>query len=592
MITIGRARIVERLEELPPLTPRQLYLDVETRRSHDGLHPYLGDRICGIALTHDERNESWYVPVRHLSGNLPLEPVLAWLQDVLNHTEVWINHNVKFDAHFLAVEGLTWSCELEDTISLAKLLDSDRWHYGLKELAKAWLGYTAEEQDRVRAFLKGAKSKNFADVPADILGEYACTDVLMTRDLYHHCMTNMYEGAPVDTERKLTTVLFNMERKGLLVDQTQTKIAKVKSLRALLAASDQLHSMTGLEFSDSNALFYDVLINQCGLPVLASGKTGASFDKLAMQLYEGHPLVVRNQNNQDVLATLLACRKEQRFTSLFLDSFLNRSDEHGVIHPIYNANIRTGRMSCSDPNVQQISKEASALIVPRPGHTFLCFDASQVEFRIIVHYIQDTDAIAAYNENPKMDFHAWVAELCGLPRKKAAKNINFAKAYGAGRAKITMMLMSQPELMEEFDHTAPDFLEKCEARANKVYDIYEARMPGIKSTAYRAMQLCQVRGWVKNAYGRRRHLPAAHAYKAFNSLVQGCAMDCIKERMVAMNSPYLVANKHDELLYEVPIEEAAALQVSLKEQLENISTFRVPILWEGAQGSNWKEAKE
>lgn len=626
------SRILRAGDPLPELPDNVgvLYLDVETTSMDPeeiGVYPYLGHRIAGIAVTWDDAPFAYYFTMRHrLAQNYEPKDVLAWVQALLQRSKLWVNHNIKFDAHFLNVEGLTIPCPMLCTLTAAKLHDSDRYNHELKPICREWCNLPMEEEIRLQAYLKGAKTKDYGDVPYDIVGEYACMDVLGNRVLYKFLLEKLPDQSKLvyQTEHELTSVLYDIEREGMRVDELELKVNLRNSMVKLIGLSEQLYENTGREFKDSATHLFDVFVNQFGLPVLAwNADSGApSFDYDALTQYSVHPSVRAEPKLVSFVENVLSYREESHFKSLFLESFLRLKDEKHMLHPSYNQVVRTGRMSCKHPNAQQMSPRAKALFHPLPGEAFLSYDASQVEFRLIVHYINDLAAVNAYAENPDIDFHAWVAALCGIKRKQA-KNVNFAIAYGAGKRRILKMLASNPEIVAEVGeqvnkmiaegklpehHRASEYTRLCQARAEHIYADYHERLPGIKRLSLSAAERCRYRGYVFNAFGRRRHLPERAAHRAFNTVIQGCAMDYIKDRMIAVstrNDTFLrernvriIANVHDELLFTGPVDvmRNAETRAHILEVLETSpkpfgKEFRVPFRWGiGYSEKTWAEA--
>lgn len=569
----------------------ELFLDVETT----GLSPFMGDRICGVAVAFDG-GPSHYVPVRHEGGgNVDLEQTRRWLAEILSRTTSLVNHNVKFDAHFLRAEGLELPSRLVCTLALAKTIDSDRMSHGLKELARDWLRRPTEEQSRVQAWMKDAKTKSFAAVPADILGPYARADVEMTRDLWAY----VRDARPEDmaglwnTEIAFTSVLQRMEEVGILVDRKAAVRSGIQCMLATTMAADEVKELTGIELVDSAACIGKILLGHCGMPVLSRSEKGnPSFDADALEQYEA---AADTDEQRRLVGLIKTYRDREHFKGLFVDALIDKADKTGRVHPSYNQTVRTGRMSCSDPNSQQMSPEAKELLIPGEGRAFLCLDASQVEFRIIVHYSQDEEAIEAYRTDPRTDYHQWVADQCGIERTPA-KTLNFAMGYGAGKAKVRSMLQAPWKDKKGVEHRG-----KTPEESAEIYRVYHERFPSIRRVSERAALLCRQRGYIRNLYGRRRHLPPAVAHKAFNSLVQGCAMDMIKERMVAVEPVArrlglrMLANVHDELLFDAPAEALTTEAVDeIRRTLETVPDvgFRVPFVWDaGTSAKSWREAK-
>lgn len=632
----GEARVVEHASELPdaPEIIDELFADCETRAPsiyEEGLSPYEGARACGWAVTWDSAPGAWYLPIRHADSrwNVELEPALRWLKDVTRRSRSHVNHNVKFDAHFLSADEIEPVDRMVCTLTRAKMIDSDRMGHGLKELDVDWLGGTREDADRVKAYLaevklpRRKKCRDYSQVPADVLGTYACSDVLKNRELHRYLLRRMEpdQAQLWETEVKLTSVLFDMERDGLRVDQRANKIEKLRCLRAMVEAAERVKALTGVELVDSNDCFYEIFIAQLGLPVLGHTDAGnPSFEADVMVLYKGHPRVITDARAKEIVDLSLRYRNEGRFLSLFVESFERYLDERGFIHPTYNQLIRTGRMSAQRPNSQQQNERSKSLIIPDEGEAFLCSDASQIEFRTLMHYIQDERALRAYAENPRIDFHQWVADIVGVERGPA-KTLNFAMGYGAGKRRVTATLMSNETLVRSVERLLDEdpALEPYRAkpraeaveelvamRAIALYEEYHSALPGLRATSERAAALCRARGYIKNAYGRRRHLPRKLAHRAFNTLNQGCAMDLIKERMVALSPRFnseskrlglrLRANVHDEVLQSGPRDWVMRSEESIGYVEPILSApsvpFRVPFTWNsGVSEKNWAEAK-
>jgi DNA polymerase I len=615
-------RLVESLSELPNFGPQKyIYADFETSSGDPkktSLNPWKNCYFCGIAITTDDAEGAWYVPIGHedTDWNLPAIPVLEWLQDVFDNSRYWVNHNVKYDA-IVAHRSNIRIPEMICTLALAKIIDSDkiiRGGYKLSALSRDWLD---EEIDGFESKLKGylEKCKDYGRVPADIMGAYACQDAMTVRKLWKFeqaMLPPMCQGV-WETEQKLTNVLFDMEIAGLHVNPEELQVEQFKLTTQLLAIEEKIHKASGQSMRPHvNDDCFDYLCNMHGLPVLGWTDEGnPSFDKHTLGAYLRHPFVVENELLTTVIGDMLSYRKKNTLLSLFVETFLDLHVD-GVIHPSYNQSVRTARMSCKMPNAQQQTGESKELVHPAPGKSFLSADYSQVEFRLIVHYTKTLECIKAYAADPTTDFHQWVADMCGIPRSPA-KNINFAIGYGAGKAKVLAMLSSNVELVGDLmakakaispDNVTEAFERLALTRATEVFRKYHATLSGLKLTATRAANAIKNRGYIFNAYGRQRHLPAAIAYRAFNGLIQGTAADLMKERTVAASPRYneqvrswgvsQVANVHDELLFEGDPEcwRDPAVTTATRQILESPSvSLRVPILVDmGVSDRNWKEA--
>ena len=663
MIELKSGYLVESVDELPDLFgAKEVFLDLETRNfiaeklwvkrkeqgrlsdedkkmlEHGGFYPFGGDRYCGVAVTVDDDPKSYYVPIRHIDTpvykNLPIPQVNDWVRKIIRSCDRWVNHNVNFDAQFLAIENVEFDCQLACTLTLSKIINSDRFSHDLKIICPEYLGYDVETSNRVDNYLAATFSAahwyNYAKVPVDILGAYACDDVLMNRLLYRYFMSKLDESQYQlwETEKNLTAVLFDMERSGMRIDKKECMIESYKSLNEMIKYGDVIQRLAGREFVNSAQCIYDILINQFGMPLLATKKerkdgkeidTGRpTFDKFALPLYEVHPMALANPELLQIIEAIKICRTESQFKGMYSDAFIRLADEDNIIHPTYNQTVRTGRMSAKRPNSQGQNQRSKALIHPRPGYGYMSRDYSQIEFRLIAHYLKDMNLIDAYNNDPNTDFHQWVADLMYVTRT-VGKTLNFGMAYGAGERKVIKDLIANPDVVKEIskqinkmlesgeldlDNRDKVFIQMCKSHAKGAYHTYHEKIPGLRDTSRRAMNACKLRGYIFNAYGRRRHLPAKACYKAFNSLIQSCAMDLMKERMVALAPRFnkkirdwdirLAANVHDELLFESPLDllEDPEVNAYIKEMLETPSIkFRIPIYIDlGTSAVSWADA--
>lgn len=638
MIKVGeRHYLIERASELPEPRSAPIYLDCETRSARglqfEAYYPYLGDQIAMVGVTWEDCNVAYAVPVRMRDNkcNVEIDAYRRWANDLFKKSKVWRNHNPKFDWHFLVEDGIVVpdDVEVECTLTLAKILDSDRMGHDLKSLAHNWLQWNYSSDDRVTAFLdnyklpRNCKARCYGLVPTDLLAEYNCDDVLANKALYAHIMANMPADSQstVEMERKLTPALFDMERAGLKVDGKELKIAKAVSLKKMIKLSSRIFELTGREFVDSSKFSYGLLVGAWGLPILARNKKSGNptFDADALKLYRAYPDVVIDPVKKEVLDLMVEMRGEETYSSLFLDSFIEYKDPNSFIHSSYNQIVRTGRMSCREPNTQQWDERAKDLIhCDTDADAFLYHDASQLEYRFIIHYTKDEEAIKAYRENPKTDFHQWAADMCGIDRS-GGKTMNFSVSFGQGEQSTIASLAANKIVIEAVNKEISElvaagkvqeedrmrlFRETCFSRGKKIYRSYHDRFPGIKLKSEKAKSHALMRGYVFNVYGRRRHLPPRAARVAFNTVCQGGAADYVKRRVIQTSPRYnpemradgitLRANVHDSLLHHGSKEAiqkwAPRIQAILNAHDHPLS---VPIYWDqDIFDGRWKKSKK
>lgn len=566
-----------------------LYLDVETT----GLNPWI-DKICGIGYAIDDDNPV-YLPIRHTYGeNLDIEYVRKLIQDIIDKSKVWINHNIKFDMHFLEQDlGIKFpNVEIFDTMSIIKLIDVNLPHYSLEFLANKLCNLPMDEKKEIKVYTKAGHEV----VPIDIETKYSRMDIISTRQLYKWILDHIPSDMSLvlENEKLITRILYEIEKTGMRIDLEAVKKETYKSLVKQIELQTMLKTKTGYEFnSKSHNDLEELLLTHMQLPIIAyttEDKTSASFGKDTLSLYIARDDI--SDSHKEILRMIRDLNIEEHFYNTFLLPY-KELQVNGVLHPSYNQIIRTGRMSCSKPNAQQLNNRAKKLILPsKEENIIVSADASQIEFRVIAHYIKDSSIINAYNKDPNTDFHEWVSKMCSITRKNA-KTINFSMAYGAGKTKVLEQLSKNPEILEATGGN----ITRCTARTEEIYHKYHETIPGIKDTARRACAVATNRGYVFNLYGRRRAIERRYAYSAFNTISQGTAADIYKDGIIQLWKKKLpisiFALVHDDVCF--CCNNDPALLHEVKEALEDIHPpreFLVPIIYNlKASSTNWGELK-
>ena len=292
-------RLVEEAIELPVPNSSwsKMYLDLETSSGDPkikAVNPWHNCYTLGIALTCDDWDKAFYVPLQHHHGkNLDLTQVQRWVIDVFDHCDVWINHNVKFDVQVMfETFGVDWVKPVFDTLTQAKLVNSDRFSYALDGLAKDWLGFDISKyEEAMQPYL--VKNKDYAAIPSDIMGEYACEDVFTARRLHKYIVERMPECSQdvSKIENETCKVLIDIERNGLKVNPTQLQVTEYQCLNSMTGIQQRLHDEVGFTFDPmSNGDCFDVICNKYGFPVLGYTDTGnPSFDKDTLKNYLALP---------------------------------------------------------------------------------------------------------------------------------------------------------------------------------------------------------------------------------------------------------------------------------------------------------------
>lgn len=463
----------------------------------------------------------------------------------------WIMQNPKFDMRMLGYMGLECAGRIVDLTVAARLSRNDYVTYRLADQAKR---NGMAKQDAVMKYIKDHdlyterrdplgetyKQPRFDLVPIDLIGEYACHDARITYDLYMH----KYAGDIIhdqqrvlENEMQLTKTCFKMERHGVLLDREYTIQARRYSAEEAESRKNFYLGLTGVEYVNS-ARSIGPHLDGYVLPTTEDGNPSLTDDVLDMILVDGSPKA------KNVAETVRLIRKATKRVSTYYDPYLNKAGPDNIIHPsMWPGGTRTGRLSYSDPNLQNLHKDKGSTepyvvrgcFIPRPGNVLLSFDFEQMEYKAMAAYANDKRIIKAVSEGA--DFHQATADLLGIDRDRA-KTLNFAILYGAGDEKIAMMLGCA----------------KDEARTLRLK--YFMAMPLVEDLINKIQRTGKSRGYVTTWLGRRLHARWDFCYALPNHLIQGGCADVVKVAMnrVAAKYPHvpMVMQIHDELVFDVP----------------------------------------
>ena len=598
-------------EEFPDLRSYdEIAIDLETRdpdlrKSGSGSVIGNGD-VVGIAVAVSGRK--FYFPIGHASGpNMPRKKVLSWLQDTMSTDAVKIFHNAMYDVCWLRHLDIKINGVIVDTMIAASLVDENRYQYSLNSLGWDYLGYGKSENELIEA----AKSRGLdpkADMwqlPAMEVGSYAERDAELTFDLWQ-MMKKEIIHQDIESIFSLETDLFpclvDMRFLGVRVDVERAHKLKQKLVSQEEELLLQVKKETNIEPQIWAARSIAKVFDKLSLDYQRTEKTQSpSFTKNFLQEHK-HPLVQK----------IAKAREINKAHTTFIDTII-KYEHKGRIHAEINQ-IRsdqggtvTGRFSYNNPNLQQLparNKDLGPLIrslfLPEKKHTWGCFDYSQQEPRLVVHYASlfkypsVNDVIDAYNNDTSTDFHQIVADMARIPRTQA-KTINLGLFYGMGKNKLQAELGVTKEKAEE------------------LFNQYHARVPFVKqlmnATSNRAQdrgqirtllgRLCRFHLWEPNSFGMHKAMPheealkehgpgikRAYTYKALNKLIQGSAADMTKKSMVELYKEGIIAHIqiHDELDLSVESPEHAQKIIEI---MENAVNLEVPNKVDYESGETW-----
>jgi DNA polymerase-1 len=565
---------------------------------------YMQARIVGLSFA-VAPGEAAYLPLGHDYAGAPqqldLEKTLAAFKPLLEDAALpKLGHHLKYDTHVLANYGIALNGRRFDSMLESYVLNSVATRHDMDSAAEKYLGIKTIHYEDVAG--KGAKQITFNQVDVDRAAEYSAEDADVTLQL-HLKLWPQIEALPAlkavyeTIEQPLVSVLYRMERKGVLVDRELLKIqsselaARMQELQALA------HAEAGGAFNvDSPKQLQEILFGKLGIPVMRKTPTGqpSTAEDVLEELAATYPLP----------KLILEYRGVAKLKSTYTDNLPKQIDPAtGRIHTSYHQAVAaTGRLSSTDPNLQNIpirTKEGrrirQAFIAP-PGRSLVAADYSQIELRIMAHLSGDASLLQAFAED--RDVHqATAAEVFATPlgdvtadQRRSAKAINFGLMYG----------MSAFGLARQLGISRGD--------AQKYMDVYFERYPGVKRYMEDTRRKARETGFVETVFGRRLYLPeiqsrnqALRQYaerSAINAPMQGTAADIIKRAMISVDgwlqrsgvSACLIMQVHDELVLEVADEAVESIVGELCSHMAQAAKLAVPLKVDVGIGHNWDEA--
>ena len=567
--------------------------------------------IVGIAVA----TEGWkgYYPIAHEGGgNLDRRIVLEWFKKVCATDSYKIFHNAMYDVCWIRAYGIPINGHIMDTMLMASLIDENRLWYTLNSISYDYLRKTKDEKalkDAAESWGIDPKSELYK-LPAMYVGSYAEQDAYLTLELFKRLSAEIQKKNLVeifDLESQLFPCLIDMKFKGVRVDVERAHKLKKQLLQQEESILLQVKKETGID-----------------VQIWAARSIAKVFDKLSLTYAKTEktqsPTFTKNflsAHINPVVKSIAKAREINKAHTTFIDTILKhnyRGRIHADINPIRSdqGGTVTGRFSYSNPNLQQIparNKDLGPMIrslfLPEEGHKWGCFDYSQQEPRLVVHYAASTEPICFDNSvekivdkfnNNDVDFHQTVADMANISRTQA-KTINLGLFYGMGKAKL------QAELGLN-----------TKAEAEDLFNQYHENVPFVKELMNSTSRHAQISGSIGTLLGRRcrfnkwepksfgmhkpmdfdeavstyklEHIRRAFTYKALNKLIQGSAADMTKKAMLDLYNEGIVPHIqiHDEL--DISVKDEAQAQKIIK-IMENAVTLKVPNKVDYEFGNSW-----
>ena len=599
-------------QDFPDLSKHdEIAIDLETKdpdliKMGSGSISKNGD-ITGIAVA--VKDWSGYYPIAHEGGgNMDRKKVLKWFQGVLSTPAVKIFHNAMYDVCWIRALGLSINGKIVDTMIASALVDENQMRYDLNNCSKRYTGKTKNETDLYAAAKDwgvDAKAEMYK-LPAIYVGAYAEKDAELTLELWQELKKEILHQdiqSIFDLETELFPCLVDMRFLGVRVDVEQAQKLKEELHTEEKECLQIVKKETQIDVQIWAARSIAQVFEKLRLPFDRTEKTNSpSFTKNFLQNHP-HPTVKR----------IARAREINKAHTTFIDTILKHNHKgriHAEINQLRsdNGGTVTGRFSYSNPNLQQIparNKELGprirSLFIPEEGHTWGCFDYSQQEPRLVVHYaalqnLYGVDEVLEAYKTGDADFHTIVADMAEIPRTQA-KTINLGLFYGMGKNKLQAELGVSKE------------------KSDNLFRQYHNKVPFVKQLMDNVMQraqnagkvrtllgrLCRFHLWEPNQFGIHKALPheqaiqehgpgikRAYTYKALNRLIQGSAADMTKKAMIDLHKEGITPHiqVHDEL--DISVDGNAD---KIKEIMEATVELEIPNKVDYESGPNWGNIK-
>jgi DNA polymerase-1 len=559
--------------------------------------------IVGISFA-VEPGQACYLPLGHdypgAPPQLDRDDVLRALKPVFEDaTRPKLGQHAKYDINILSHYGIAVQGLKHDSMLESYVWNATATRHDMDSLAKKYLGYETVKYEEVAG--KGARQISFSQVDLDTACRYAAEDADVTLRL-HHALWPKLESVPAlrrvyeEIEIPLVPVLAEMERRGVLIDGDELRRQSQQLGKRMLELQQKSYALAGREFNlDSPKQLQAVLFDELHLEAKLKTPTGQpSTNEEALEAIA---------DSHELPRLILDYRGLAKLRSTYTDKLSAIVNPRtGRVHTSYHqGSVATGRISSSDPNLQNIPVRTEegrrirqAFIAP-PGWRVMAADYSQIELRIMAHLSGDEGLLKAFREGG--DVHrATAAEVFGLKpeevsanQRRAAKAINFGLMYGMSAFGLARQLgVDRGE--------AGDYMAR-----------YFARYPGVHAFMEATRERAHRDGYVETIFGRRLYLENLTSRNqglrqgaeraAVNAPMQGSAADIIKRAMIAVaawlkdrDDAYMLMQVHDELVFEVRADAVDAVRTAVVARMSGAAELAVPLLVDVGVGANWDEA--
>ncbi len=541
-----------------------------------------------------EPRKACYIPIKAGGAEqLPAADVHQRLKDFLEDETIGIiGQNFKYDYKVLRRWGIKVANVAFDTMIAAWLLDATAQSYSMDRLAARYLDYTTIKYNDIVP-----RGSLFPDVALEQASEYAAEDADITFRL-HLLFSRMLEERELETlfhetEMPLLTVLAEMELHGMLLEGSQLADYAVELRSRLDEITREIYDLCGHEFNiNSTRQLQEVLFSERGLQPVKKTKTGYSTNIAVLEELSGQDPVPR---------LILEHRSLEKLRNTYVEALPGMiNPDTGRLHTtLIQTGTATGRLSSKNPNLQNIpvrsadGRRIRSAFIPREGSTLLSADYSQIELVVLAHFSGDPGLLDAFRSG--VDVHTYTGSLIfGVPmeavtadQRRIAKTINFGVMYG----------MSAFRLSNELNIPRSD--------AARFIDAYFQRYAGVRNFIDRLIEQVGEEGRATTLLGHQRAIPAIRSRNrnermgaeriAVNTPIQGTAADIIKRAMLDIDreirsqnlASRMVLQVHDELIFEVPLEEVDTMRGLVRRVMEHAVELQLPLRVSIETGASW-----
>jgi DNA polymerase-1 len=575
-------------EILPVLDSRFKRIGFDTETTRKGWRDR-ENKTIGTSISLEDGRD-YYLPYGHLGGgNLDRAKVFRWLNTELKGKTL-VCAEAKHEIQMMRREGVDFEamgCDIREVQFPPALLSDARRSFQLGDLAKDFLGKEKIDIDAAKIW----------EMPAGEVGPYAELDARLNLDLdtaYAPLIKEQGLEKVLQLEYDLIYCVCEMERNGVPIDVEKLARWRRESDVRKQQETIELFRETNLKINPNSSKDLGTLFDKLGLHYERTAPTPSFPNGLPSMPDEfletvGHPSIqrVRVIKGIDSLQTKYLNKYWHALVDgyLFYNLHQLKANEYGTI---------SGRFSSSSVNIQQVFDPERQedklgfmewlirelfLPVPRgtPGRFWwVKLDASQIEFRLFVHYSRSARLIKRFCEDRDVDFHQMVADLCKI-RRKPAKNINFGKLFGMGREKMARELGLPQE------------------EADKLFNQYNDMFPETRELMEATMSLAKNRGYVRTLLGRRARFPdGERLHSALNRVIQGSAADILKLKLLEIyrNRKFfeiykLLFTVHDDINFATEnLRKIRYVKECIEAPIRGMP-LRVPIWWDADVGKNW-----